>query len=234
MKIKWLLALLPVLISLCVFAQNRPGGQVMNPFSVVKLKGETESIDFRDVSSSSVTIVAKIKLEVHNDGEEPVIIFKQESPQITAAILTRSPSDPSTKALIVNHWGAAVDRSPKWSILRKSLDQSSPPRDMVRVLMPNESWRFDYEIHLVAPTDKGNRSYIPKGASFEALQQHSPIWLKLNWEVWPLNVEPWGDDRNKLKLGHSLRRRWKDVGVLWLDSIYSEPIKLDLKTVSHR
>jgi hypothetical protein len=234
MKTKWLLSLLGVLISLNVLAQNRSGGQSINPFSPVRLEGETEWIEFRDVSSASVTIVAKLKLEAHNDGSEPVIILTQEAPRITAAVLTQNPSDPFTKALIVNHWGASVDRSPKWSTLRRNLNQSSPPRESVRVLMPNESWRFQCEIHVVAPTAAGNRSYTPSGASFETLQQHSPIWLKVNWEVWPLNVEPWSHDRNKLKLGHSLRRRWKDVGVLWLDTVYSEPIKLDLKAVAQR
>jgi len=98
--------------------------------------------------------------------------------------------------------------------------------------MPNESWSFENEVYIGVPTEAGNHSFFPKGASFETIQKYSPVWMKVVWEVWPLNVEPWGEDRSKLRFGRKLQRRWKDVGQLWLDGIQSDPIMLDLKTAT--
>jgi hypothetical protein len=82
------------------------------------------------------------------------------------------------------------------------------------------------------PTEAGKRSYFSTGTSFEKLQQFSQVWTKLNWEVWPVNVDPWQKDRNKLKFGRKLQRRWRDEGILLLDVIQSQPIPLDLKTLA--
>ena len=65
----------------------------------------------------------------------------------------------------------------------------------------------------------------------ESMQELSPVWLHVNWEVWPSNVEP-SKNPNKLSFGLALQRRWKNVGLLRLDGIYSEPIMLDLKRVT--
>lgn len=231
MRIKCLLALLPLMMSIHVVAQNGADSANKKALYALILQGESESIKFRDVTPAGVTIVVKLQLEARNDGETPVVILTEEPPQIRAVILTKHPSDPFTKALVVDHWGASVDRSSKWSTLRTNLDQRSPPRDKVRFLKPNESWRFENEIHIFVPTESGKRSSFTKGASLETLQQYSPVWMKINWEVWPLNVEPWSNDRSKLNFGRTLQRRWKNVGRLWLDVIQSEPIKLDLKGI---
>ena len=217
-----------------VMAQkNSEGANKNTPYSVT-LRGQIKGIELRDVTASGVTIVVKLKLEARNDGAKPVIFLEDDSPQITGATLTKSPSDPFTKALVANHWGPSVDTSAKWSNLRRSLDKASPPRDMVRVLAPNETWWLEKEVYISVPTEAGNHSYFPKRASFETIQEYSAVWLHVNCQVWPLNVEPSSNDRSKLKFGRALQRRWKDVGLLWLDSIYSEPIMLDLKTATYK
>jgi hypothetical protein len=52
--------------------------------------------------------------------------------------------------------------------------------------------------------------------------------------MWPWNVEERGPEREKLKFGHELQERWKDVGLLWLEDVRSEPIMLDLKTATYK
>ncbi|HZN06786.1 MAG TPA: hypothetical protein VFB65_08370 [Pyrinomonadaceae bacterium] len=71
--------------------------------------------------------------------------------------------------------------------------------------------------------------FLPaRGASLKDLKELSSLWLRVVCEVWPWNLEP-SADRSKLKYGRKLQRRWKDVGVLWLDEIYSEPLTLNVK-----
>ena len=212
-----------------VMAQENSESAKKNALNSVTLRGQVTSIELRDMTSTSVSVVIKLKLEARNCGIKPVIFLESERPQITGATLTRSPSDPYSKALVSDYRGPSVDRSAKWSTLRNDLDRPSPPPDKVRVLMPDQSWSFEGTVDITLPNEASNHSYFPKSASFETVQKYSPVWLKLNWEVWPLNVEPWSTDRSKLKFGRTLQRRWKNVGVLWLDGIYSEPIMLDLK-----
>ena len=230
MRISYWLPILFAAITVPVMAQENSKSAKKNALNSVTLRGQVTSIELKDVTSSSVSVVVKLKLEARNDGTNPVIFLEAEPPQITGTTLTRSPSDPFSKALVTDYRGPSADRSAKWSTLRNKLDRPSPPRDKVRVLMPDQSWSFEGTVDIVLPTEASNHSYFPKRASFETVQKYSPVWMKLNWEVWPFNVEPWSNDRSKLKFGRTLQRRWKDVGVLWLDGIYSEPIMLDLKS----
>ena len=123
-------------------AQKNSEGAKQNTLYSVTLRGQVKSIERRDVTDSSVTIVVKLKLEVRNDGAKSVIFPDDDPPQMSAAILTRNPSDPFTNALVVDHWGASIDRSPRWATLRGNLDKTSPPRDKVRILKPHESWEI--------------------------------------------------------------------------------------------
>lgn len=229
MRNSFWLTLLFATITVSVMAQGRAESAKKSVLYSVTLSGKVESIELRDVTPSGVTIVVKLKLEARNSGTKPVLFLDDEPPTITGATLTRGPSDSIGKALLVDYWGPSVDRSPKWTTRRKRLDKASPPPDKLKVLKPHESWRFENEVDIAVPTEAGNHSYFPKWASFETVQKYSPVWMGLNWEVWPLNLEPWSNDRSKLKFGRRLQRRWKAVGLLWLDGIYSEPIMLDLK-----
>ena len=229
MRISFWFPILFAAIMVPIMAQENSERAKKNALNSVTLRGQVTSIELRDVTSTSVSVVIKLKLEARNSGTKPVIFLESEPPKITGATLTKSPSDPSSEALVNDYRGPSVDRSAKWSTLRNNLDRPSPPRDKIRVLMPDQSWSFEGTVDITLPTEASNHSYFPKSASFETVQKYSPVWMKLNWEVWPLNVEPWSNDRSKLKFGRMLQRRWKDVGVLWLDGIYSEPIMLDLK-----
>jgi hypothetical protein len=78
--------------------------------------------------------------------------------------------------------------------------------------------------------------YFNRESSVQVLRQLSSLWLRVSCEVWPFTVElpaP-GPERAKAKFGHKLQKRSEDVGLLWLDSVQSEPIKLDLKAETYK
>jgi len=63
---------------------------------------------------------------------------------------------------------------------------------------------------------------------WQILEEASPVWLRLECDTWPQNVErPLLN--GKFRLGGELRKRWKSIGELQLDSVESEPVKLDLR-----
>ena len=122
----------------------------------------------------------------------------------------------------------AVSLAPEWAASRLSLDKATPPPHQSRILMPNESWSLAATVGVSLP-DHPEMFAPAKGASLKDIKELSPVGLRVVCEVWPWNLEP-NADRSKLKYGgRELQRRWKDVGVLWLDDIYSEPITLNLK-----
>ena len=204
----------------------------MEPYSTI-LRGQVESIELNNVSSSGVTVVVKLKLELLNNGATSIIFLAAEPSLLVGATLAKSPVDSlSGKNLIMEYAGPGVDTSPKWAMLRKSLDQSYPPYDKVRILKPNESWKLEDSVGISMPTESGkNNIHFPKRESWEVIQKASPVWLRVICEVWPLNLEPSSSDRTELKFGHKLQRRWERDGFLLLKPLYSDPLKLDLQNI---
>ncbi len=199
------------------------------PYSVI-LQGQVESVEVSQSPPSDVSIVVKLKLEIINDGMKPLIFLKENFPILVGYTLTKDsggtfPDD----RLAFSFTGPGVDTSPKWTVLRQSLDQSSPPPNKVRILMPNETWHFDDSVRIHLSTEAGNKSLSPKSVSWESIQKLSPVWLHVIYQAWPLNVEPISRDRTKLTFGHKLQRRWDRYGRLWLDGLLSTPIKLNLR-----
>lgn len=201
------------------------------PYSVA-LRGQVESIELSNVSASGVSLVVKLKLELHNDGTIPVIFLEAKPPLLVGAALAKSTGDLiSSNNLVLEYMGPAVNTSSEWLVLRKSLNQPLPPPDKVRILMPNESWQLEDSVSIALPTESGKSSFDPKRESWENIQELPAVWLQVICQMWPLNLEPPSNDRTKKRFGHKLQKRWEDVGLLWLDDVRSEPIMLDLKKV---
>lgn len=60
------------------------------------------------------------------------------------------------------------------------------------------------------------------------MQELSPVCLHVNWEIWPLNVEP-SKNPNKLTSVSRYSGEGRMLGYYGSIRIYSEPITLDLK-----
>lgn len=191
---------------------------------VISVKTVADSLSSR---YSSNFLEIKLMLELVNTSPTPVIFLKRE-PRFVGAALAKKPDDFAIgNHLARTYVGPAVSLSPEWVALRMSLDKLTPPSDETRILMPNEAWSLEATVGVVLP-DHPEMFSPAKSASLKDIKQLSTVWLRIVCEVWPWNLEP-GANRSKSDFGHKLQRRWKDVGVLWLDEIYSEPITLNLK-----
>ena len=171
-------------------------------------------------------------MEFVNVGLRPIILLQRE-PLFPGGALARKPEDFEVgKVLAADAGWPSNEVSNEWATLRSHLDKPSPPADDTRLLMPGQSWPLETSVQLVVPTDPKKYISSRKKETLATIQQLSPVWLRVVCEVWPWNVEPLNAHRNQLKFGHKLQKRWKDVGLLWLDVIYSEPIMIDMKAAS--
>lgn len=196
----------------------------------VSLRGRVVSVNIKQIDRSSALIDIKLKMEFANTGARP-IIFLQREPLFPGGGLAKKPEDFAAGNLLAADAGwPANESSDEWTTLRASLDKPTPPPNETRLLGPNESWSLETSVRLVVPTDLARYTSSRKKQSLATIQQLSPVWLQVVCEVWPWNLEPLDAERNQLKFGRKLQERWKDVGWLWLDEIYSEPIRIDVRS----
>lgn len=204
-----------------------------NPGTSLSLRGEVKSLEVRHTDTSSAFIDIDLRMELRNTGASPLIFLKRE-PLFVGAALAREPADFKLgNVLAADGVWPAVSIAPEWTTLRSTLDQPQPPESETRILMPGDSWFLEASVGVTVPTN--SKRYTSLGStrrkeSLAAIQQLSPVWLRVTCEVWPSNVEPAGSasERAKLHFGHTLQKRWAQAGLLWLDTIHSEPITLDL------
>lgn len=193
------------------------------------LRGKVESVEVTELDGTAALIKIKLKMELINTGSDPLILL-QKDPLFVGAALAKSPDALARgEFLVTDYAGPAVDLSSEWVALRASLDKVSPPPDQTLLLRPNDSRLLEASVGISVPTKPGVNISFSKKESLQTIQKLSPIWLRVVCEAWPRNIEP-GADRSKLKFGRKLRSRWRGYGVLWLDDIYSEPIRLDLNS----
>lgn len=197
---------------------------------VLSLRGTVQSVDIKEIDRSSALIEIKLKMALVNVGVRPIIFLKRV-PLFPGGALARKPDDFEVGNVLAADAGwPSNDIAPEWAALRVSLDRSNPPSGETKILAPNESWSLETSIRIVVPTDSKRSTSSRKKETLATIQQLSPVWLRVVCEVWPWNVEPLTADRNRLKFGRTLQQRWRQSGLLWLEVIYSEPIKLDLKS----
>lgn len=230
MRVLYLLILLCGMVTTNIETQPLQKVATAKECYSVLLRGEVKSMEVKKSSPSDIMLTVNLRMELLNNGSKPVIFLETKPPELRGVALAKSPSDFSTsKNLASEYYGESVNTSTEWTVLRNDLNQSSPPRDKVRVLMPNESWEFEDVVSVALPTQSGKDSFSDKRESWENIKQLPDVWLRAVCQVWSLNLEPKSNNRTELIFGSELQKRWKDVGLLWLNDIQSEPIALDLK-----
>lgn len=206
-------------------AQNASTGRS----KVLSLRGTVQTVEIKEIDRSSALIEMKLKMELVNVGVRPIIFLKRE-PLFPGGALARTPDDFEVGNVLAADAGwPSNDIAPEWAALRVSLDRPNPPSSETKILAPNESWFLETSIRIVVPTGPKRSTSSRKKETLATIQELSPVWLRVVCDLWPWNVEPLTADHRKLRFGHKLQQRWKQSGLLWLDVIYSEPIKLDLK-----
>jgi hypothetical protein len=194
------------------------------------MKGDVESVQINHDSDSSISLNIKLKLEFFNNGKRPLILFNAKSPILVGISLAKNESDfVAGKILAKDYYGPSADFSAEWDKLRGLLNKSKPPANLVRILMPNQSFPLNESVSIALPINSRKNAFIPEREDWETIRAISVVWIRVSCEIWPLNIESPGHERTKLVLGKSLQKRWHDSGLLLLNPIISEPIELDLR-----
>lgn len=229
MRVLYLLVLLWGMVTTNIGPQTLPKVATAKENYSIVLRSEVESIEIQSNTPSSVMLNVNLKMDLFNNGIKPVIFLEAKPPELRGGALAKNPEDFSSfKHLALDYYGESIDTSPEWTVLRNALNQPSPPQDKVRILMPDESWKWEGRVQISLP--KSDKDAFSDKETWESIRRLPAVWLRAICQVWSLNLEPKGTDRDELKFGNELQKRWKNTGLLWLDDIQSEPIALDLKT----
>ena len=188
--------------------------------SPLSVTGEIKHVRLRE-EQSMMAIDVLMTVHFKNHSSTPLLLFASKDwPLQGGATLANSKEEAiANKYVFVSGAWPSSDK-PAWEQTRRNLHQDSPPTDLVRAIEPGAEWSFDKSvvlgIQIDGSLDKTNKPW-------NVIKTTDPLWLKLEFMVWPNNLE-----RNMLnpKFGRRLQRRWKDKGQLILDNIVSEPIPL--------
>jgi hypothetical protein len=198
------------------------------------LSGRVLSVTTRPspYGDDAMEVTATVKLQYFNSGQTPILLLQSdESPLCAGAYLTQN-NGPAQDGNVKFHqyFGPSASGDPKWATLRRSLDQPHPPPGTVRAIAPGAMWEQDTWVSLRPPIKIDQKNSWPKQSmNWQMLRDSSPLWLTLQCELWPTNVEADRFD-GKHKLGHKLQKQWHDAGELRLEPITSDPMQLDLRT----
>ena len=187
-----------------------------------------------------VRCTVDLNLKFTNTGSTSLIMLQPNAEYEFwhgATSLALSEQESATNSLVydASAW-PSIYKFPKYQRLADLLDQSVPPRGITRVLLPNESWRWDASIRLGLREGNTCNQHVGVEIGWEEIKRRTaPLWLRVSYEMWPFNVENF-----KPNLGGILKKRWQSHGLLYLDDKYgrhwhatlrSEPIELPLNSV---
>lgn len=235
MSIYYLLILLGGMLTTNIENQKLQEAVTPDVDSVV-LRIEVKSFEVKEIAPSEIGLILNLKLELLKNGSKPLIFLETKRPKLFGAALAKNRDELlSSKTLVFEYHGESVDTSPEWTSLRNALDQQLPPLDEVRILAPNESWKWEDIVGIALPKISGKNYFSDKRESWDNIKQLPTVWLQVICNVWPENLESKNSrDRRQYPFGNKLQKRWRNIGLLWLDNITSEPIVLDLKNSAVR
>lgn len=189
------------------------------------LRSVVQSVNYEEDRSSNYVIVS-LRSEFINTGPTPVILLKRK-PVFTGLELSRSSTFALEDVVVRYGGGPSLDGDPRWEGKRKALNKESPPPDLTDVIMPNATLSFDSKVTISCPKQPSpGMLYRP---SLSELESMGPLWLRVFYEVWPLNIEPNVLQSRAPEFGRVLQRKWQTFGMLRLDEVRTEPIMLNLK-----
>jgi hypothetical protein len=181
----------------------------------LRLEGKVISVK-RTARESSDLFDVDLELEFINSGEKPIILLRGTYDEgkwwLVMTQLSVDPTDDKT-SLHIGGGTAPNSRSMRiWRTLRKQLDRPLPPKGLTYVVAPGEKVVYRLSTFVILSGD--DRKMVDRN-----------LWLRVRLEMWPFNLEAIG----RSDLQNELRRRWAKQGILWVDSIISDPIQISLR-----
>jgi hypothetical protein len=201
------------------------------------IRGKVVSAEVELEEKGGATCHLMLDLEFVNTASEPVILiqpFGRHVFWVGGKRLAKSFDDAARGRNLLHNsqqWLSVMD-TPEFRELAGRLDKPLPPAEVTRTLQPGEAWKYRTAVDIFFPKTKDDCLSAPCVAGDELIKL-SPLWLTLQIEMWPSNVENFKSD-----LGGRLSRRWRKVGRLWVGekwgkfwfaNMTTEPILLDLK-----
>jgi hypothetical protein len=224
-----ILTLLLLSVSTNCSAQSSPYQDKDN--RAILLKGTVTGVEPEIPSGSSSAIVkVSLKLEYVNITKNPILLLVRKSPICVDAAITKT-TEPAEgdNVLFDQYREPMVTQSPEWKELRAALNRKTPLANLIKTVKPGEIWITDsFVIFRLSLTLRQYEIGLP-ASSWSLLLQSSPEWLRLICKLWPLNVEPdpWSKEH---RFGPELQKRWRQHGILQLDTVKSEPFILNFRS----
>jgi hypothetical protein len=218
--------LLPAAVSAPRTAQARQGQAVGR--KALTLTGRVVESKLTDDGSGSMELSLKLSLQLTNNVTRPVLLLRRE-PWTLERKIVAYPADAEGDAYL--YWQSSYPsngRSPETAKVRRRLDEPSPPPDLIRELAPGETMTFEIE-------DGANFDKKPHSTwhdkPWDEIRQSALVWFQVRLEMWEINVET-PDASRDFTFGRALRRRWQRFGDLRLQPLTSEPMPLDLSSLT--
>jgi hypothetical protein len=184
----------------------------------LRLKGRFTKVELRRGGERRLYRVT-FDLELVNEGDAPAILFPgAEGEDGWWLLTTRAARSPAALAKHDYVYFAALGLgrsllTPRRVKLRKDLNTPRPPPGLTVTIEPGRSLAFRREVALeVYEYD------IPAG--------DPALWVRLSFQMWPPHVEV----GPKQEFGRRLQHRWRKYGLLQLEPITSEPIRVVLQS----
>jgi hypothetical protein len=222
-----LISLVPLNDPSPLFAVDGSGiREADNDMVEIVLTGKVKQV-VRDSSEKNyISFLVDLELVIQNVGNRTAILFLDGMTHSAGEWLAVSEKDANNgKFNLVSQRWSSCEWSKQWVDLRRSLDKPQPPDDRVQLLTPGKSVNQEIQCGLLIPL----KSYLNgtnEIVGWDIFQNYPVLWLKIDVQMWPTNIELPGSKCNPF--GRKLQKRWRDQGYLWLDMLMSEPIELRL------
>lgn len=174
-------------------------------------------------NASSVAFEVPLILHFANRGTEPLLLFVDGLyPWLYGPLLAKTREDALGGIFVFSEsMGLSCDQE-GWARTRLQLQKRRPPPGFIRRIAPGEAWAFEEIVYLyIDYEDRFDRSNRP----WAEIRQEEPLWLRLNYGVWPNNFDSCGAPT---VLGDRLESRWRKDGQLLRGTVLSEPIPIQL------
>lgn len=190
-----------------------------------------EKVFAEKVDETSVRITVKTKIVLTNLAETRMFLLDDFGfPHFESGFIL-SESDETLRLgrrLAFAFDGESVDTSAKWKLLAKKIDTPEPNPDLFLFLDSGASREFKKTLTFFLPLSEKNRSNLDYD-SWEKVRNYRFVSLQLLGSSWTDNI-----DRASKDLTETINRRWRQYGYLWTGSIITEPVLLDLESISFR
>ena len=207
------LVILMLLVSLTDTAAAKPA---------LSLSGNVTNLKMVEESTDSLLLRLELDLTLRNDSQANAILYWHDF-DIVGNLIFRGEERQNREVLYRISTLPSADRSPQWADLQKRMDLTNPSGDLTRTLRRGES------VNLKRTTNLRIFRKGLNGSSWNEIRAASPVWLTVELDLFPANLDQ--TSTSAKSFGKKLQKKWKRFGVLQIEVLQSEPIRLDLSNL---